>query len=267
MIETHIDSAVRIEDLSHTYIREDGSSIQALANINLTIPKGQFIAVVGPSGCGKSTLLNLIAGLIEPSKGKISIEGAPVSNALQAKRLAMVFQDPILLPWRDTIGNIQLPLELAGISRDAAIKAQEQVRLVMLEGFERGYPKELSGGMRSRVAIARALVLSPSILLMDEPFGSLDEITAYNLNIELLRIWEARKPTIVFVTHSISQAVFLADRVLVFSPRPGHIVEDMAITLQRPRTPDTLSSKEFVDLSILIRRSLNLKSVLNMKIS
>lgn len=265
MTEISIESAVKIEDLSHIYIRKDGSSLQALTDINLTIPKGQFLAIVGPSGCGKSTLLNLIAGLIEPGKGRISIEGEPVSSALRAKKLAMVFQDPVLLPWRNTISNIQLPLELAGISKDAATKAQEQVRLVMLEGFERSYPKELSGGMRSRVAIARALVLSPSILLMDEPFGSLDEITAYNLNIELLRIWEARKPTIVFVTHSISQAVFLADRVLVLSPRPGHIVGDIVITLQRPRPVDALSSKEFVDLNIAVRRSLNLNSVINME--
>jgi NitT/TauT family transport system ATP-binding protein len=256
--------AIKIRGLSHYYRRNDGSTTFALKNINLKIPQGQFIAIVGPSGSGKSTLLNLIAGLIKPSNGKISIEDAPVSIALRAKRLAMVFQDPVLLPWRDTLGNIQLPLELAGMfSEDAVTKAKEQVRLVMLEGFERSYPKELSGGMRSRVAIARALVLSPSILLMDEPFGSLDEITAYNLNMELLRIWEDRKPTIVFVTHSISQAVFLSDRVLVFSPRPGHIVGDISITLQRPRTPDTLSSKNFVDLNIAVRRSLNLNLVIN----
>jgi NitT/TauT family transport system ATP-binding protein len=251
-----LKSAIEIRKLSHTYIRKDGESVPALCDINLSIQNGEFIAIVGPSGCGKSTLLNLIAGLLRPSEGRISIEGATVTQALRRRLLGLVFQDPVLLPWRDTISNIQLPLELSGLLHEKRDQIQTLINLVMLEGFEHSYPRELSGGMRSRVAIARALVLSPNILLMDEPFGSLDEITAHNLNIELLRIWWEKRPTIVFVTHSISQAVFMADRVIVLSTRPGHVVAEVEIDLPRPRTSETLAQQRFVELNTKVRQGL-----------
>jgi NitT/TauT family transport system ATP-binding protein len=186
-----------------------------------------------------------------------------VSNAVRHRRLGLVFQDPVLLSWRDVKGNIQLPLELAGLLQDADSHIQSLIDLVRLQGFEHSYPKELSGGMRSRVAIARALVLSPAILLMDEPFGSLDEITTHVLNIELLRLWQERRPTVLFVTHSITQAVFLADRVIVLSPRPGRVIEEIPVTLPRPRTAETLSSRAFFDLTASVRNVLGLDSKIN----
>lgn len=251
-----MENVIEIRDLSHTYTRGDGVPVQALDDINLTIPRGEFIALVGPSGCGKSTLLNLLAGLLVPSTGSILIENSSVTEAVRNKRIGFVFQDPVLLPWRDTKSNIQLPLELSGSSKDDQNQIQALINLVMLKGFEHSYPRELSGGMRSRVAIARALILSPSILLMDEPFGSLDEITAHNLNTEVLRIWQERKPTIIFVTHSISQAVFMANQVIVLSQRPGHIVKEIAIDLPRPRTSETLSLQRFVEVNTLVRQEL-----------
>lgn len=249
-------SDVQIRDLSHTYVSRGGASVRALDNINLTILNGEFIAVVGPSGCGKSTLLNIIAGLLKPSEGSVLVDGATVADALRRRQLGLVFQDPVLLPWRDTKGNIQLPLELAHLLEQRKHQVQALIDSVMLRGFEHSYPRELSGGMRSRVAIARALVLSPSLLLMDEPFGSLDEITAHNLNLELLRIWEERKPTVLFVTHSISQAVFMADRVIVLSPRPGRVLNDVRVDIPRPRTSETLGSQHFVELNMLVRREM-----------
>ena len=251
--------AVEIQGVSHIYGQNNGAPIRALADINLTIYNGDFVSIVGPSGCGKSTLLSIIAGLLQPGEGYVLIEEASVEEALRRRRLAMVFQDPVLLPWRTTQENIQLPLELSASLPIDARQIQAQIKSVMLQGFESRFPKELSGGMRSRVAIARALVLSPSVLLMDEPFGSLDELTAQNLNLELLRIWEEQHPTIILVTHSISQAVFMSDRVIVLSPRPGRIVEDVNIDLPRPRTENTLSSERFLELSAIVRRALSVK--------
>lgn len=256
-------SAIKIRSLSHTYTKNDGALVHALTHINLAVVPGEFVAIVGPSGCGKSTLLSIVAGVIEPTEGSIAIEGESVSNAIRHRRLGLVFQDPVLLSWRDTKDNIRLPLELAGLLQDADSRTQSMIDLVRLQGFEHGYPKELSGGMRSRVAIARALVLSPAILLMDEPFGSLDEITTHVLNIELLRLWQERRPTVLFVTHSITQAAFLADRVVVLSARPGQIIDEVPVTLPRPRATETLNSRAFFDLTASVRHVLGLDSKIN----
>jgi NitT/TauT family transport system ATP-binding protein len=251
-----LESAITIQNLSHTYVTDDGQPRPALALINLTIKPKEFVAIVGPSGCGKSTLINLIAGLMEPTSGTISVDGAPVLEARKERKLGLVFQDPVLLPWRDITENIRLPLELSGLRNGQREEVQTLINLVMLGGFEHNFPRELSGGMRSRVALARALVLSPTILLMDEPFGSLDEITAHSLNRELLKIWAERRPTIVLVTHSISQAVFMADRVITLSSRPGSILRETAVDLPRPRTSDTLALAHFVELNTEVRQGL-----------
>ncbi len=210
---------------------------RALADLDLEIPSGQFMAIVGPSGCGKSTLLRLIAGLLEPTTGRLTVAGrSPLEARRQAARLAMVFQDPTLLPWRTVSDNVALPLELAGRSRrerDAAVAPV--LATVGLQDFARRYPAELSGGMRMRVSLARALVVEPELLLLDEPFAALDDITRQTLNDELLSLWRQRGWTGVFVTHNIAEAVFLSERVLVMSRRPGSIVADVAVPFPLPR--------------------------------
>lgn len=253
-----LESSIRIIDLSHTYTHENGEIVQALNNINLTLTKGEFVSIVGPSGCGKSTLMNIAGGLTEPTRGAVRIDEKPVLDALRMRKIGMVFQNPVLFPWRNTNENIRLPFELIGESSGSTgLKISALLDLVKLRGFGNSFPNELSGGMRSRVAIARSLALEPSILLMDEPFGSLDELTAHNLNIELLRIWSEKQPTVLFVTHSVSQSVFLSDRVIVLSPRPGRVIHDLKIELLRPRTEETLRSSEYIDLNGKVRESLN----------
>jgi NitT/TauT family transport system ATP-binding protein len=248
-------NAVQVRALSHSYPRSQGGQIEALQKIDLTVATGEFVALVGPSGSGKSTLLNSIAGIVQPVQGMVSVQGQPLREALRLRILGLVLQDPALFPWRNTEENIRLPLEIAGVSDDNKIQAM--IDLVMLRGFEKSYPRELSGGMRSRVAIARALVLSPVVLLMDEPFGSLDEMTAHALNQELLRLWHEQNLAILLVTHSISQAVFMADRILVLSSRPGRIMAEIVIDLPRPRTTATLASERFTELTARVRKVLS----------
>src|SRR2546425_2163850 len=232
--------------------------VRALANVTLEVERGEFVSLIGPSGCGKSTLLRLIADVLQPTGGSIEVRGGPAMRARLAREFGFVFQHPGLLLWRTAQANVSLPLEVGGWGRrhDPPHRPDELLSLVGLKGFEHAYPRQLSGGMQQRVSIARALVTGPPILLMDEPFGALDEITRDHLNQELLRIWEATGTTIVFVTHSIPEAVYLANRVFVFTPRPGRVQEEVAIELPSPRAPSMKDTPEFLRHTATLRRAL-----------
>ncbi len=224
----------------------------ALDDISFEIHGGEFVAVVGPSGCGKSTLLRVLAGLIPASSGEVWIGESRVHGT--RRDIGIVFQSPVLFPWRTVLENVLLPIDVQGLPRDSNIgKARELLALVGLRDFERHYPAELSGGMQQRVGIARALVHDPAILLMDEPFGALDAMTREHMNVELQRLWQARAKTVLFITHSIAEAVFLADRVVVMTPRPGRIAEVLDIDLPRPRSLDMMSTQPFGDYVRRIR--------------
>ena len=224
------------------------SGVQALGDLNLEISRGQFVSIVGPSGCGKSTFLRLVAGLDDPTSGELRVEGH------DALGLAFVFQDATLLPWRSVAHNVTLPLELR--REDADERVAQTLELVGLTDFAAAYPAQLSGGMRMRVSIARALVTRPQILLLDEPFGALDEITRQRLNEELLRLWQEDRWTGLFVTHNVSEAVFLSQRVLVMSARPGRILADIPIPFSYPRSPYLRSAPEFIRIANGISRQL-----------
>jgi NitT/TauT family transport system ATP-binding protein len=229
----------------------------ALKNIDLDIFRNRVTAFIGPSGCGKSTLLRVIGDLIQPTTGTVRVGGKPAHQARIDNDYGMVFQEAVLFDWRTIAKNISLPLELAGWERARRTeRVKEMVELVELGGFENHHPWELSGGMQMRVAIARALSFDPKLLLMDEPFGALDEMTRERLNLELLRIWEASGSTVVFVTHSITEAVFLSTRVVVMSPRPGRIAGLVDIDLPQPRTADTREEPRFFELATELRELL-----------
>ena len=232
--------------------------VQALANVSLEIERGELVALIGPSGCGKSTLLRLIADVLQPTSGSIEVRGGPAARARLAREFGFVFQHPGLLRWRTAEANVSLPLEVGGWGRRHAAphRPAELLELVGLKGFERAYPRQLSGGMQQRVSIARALVTGPRILLMDEPFGALDEITRDHMNEELLRIWAATGTTIVFVTHSIPEAVYLSSRVFVLAPRPGRVTDEVTIDLPLPRTPSVKDTPAFVKHTATLRRAL-----------
>lgn len=227
----------------------------ALEGLSLGVPVGSIAAVVGPNGSGKSTLLRLISGLLGPDEGQVVVDGSVVAGPDQ--RVGLAFQEPRLLPWRTLLDNVCLPMELSGwplaTRRERGLELLAQVRL---RGFEDAYPSQLSGGMGQRAGIARALVLEPPVLLLDEPFSALDALTRERLNLELLALWERTRPTILLVTHSIPEAVFLADRVLVLSARPGRVVADVPIDLRRPRSPATLDAAAFSDAAMQIRGAL-----------
>jgi NitT/TauT family transport system ATP-binding protein len=231
--------------------------VEALANINLSIRRKEFVCLLGPSGCGKSTILSLMAGLTMPSAGTVTIDGQSVDAARGNHRIGLVFQDAVLLPWRTVSENVSLPLEVLKIARrEREDRIKSALTLVGLAGFEQRFPHELSGGMRQRLGIARALSFDPQVLLMDEPFGALDAITRDNMSIELLRIWEHRQKTVVFVTHSISEAAYLSDRVVVMTPRPGRIAAIVDNPLARPRPLHIRDSTEFITLSRQLRNLL-----------
>lgn len=223
-----------------------GERLHALADVSLDIAEGEFVSLIGPSGCGKSTLLRVIADLLQPTAGAVEVHGKPADVARRERNYGMVFQSPVLYDWRTVERNVQLPLELMKVSKkERAERCRELLELVGLEEFAQRYPWQLSGGMQQRVAIARALSFRPSILLMDEPFGALDEMTRERLNMELLSIWSQTGTTIVFVTHSIPEAVFLSDRVVVMTPRPGRIEHIVQIDLPRPRGGEIREDERF----------------------
>ena len=224
------------------------SGVEALRDLNLEISRGQFVSIVGPSGCGKSTFLRLVAGLDAATSGELRVDGHDPLG------LAFVFQDATLLPWRSVAHNITLPLELR--REDADERVAQTLALVGLTDFAAAYPAQLSGGMRMRVSIARALVTRPQILLLDEPFGALDEITRQRLNEELLHLWQEDRWTGLFVTHNVSEAVFLSQRVLVMSARPGHLLADIPIPFPYPRSPYLRSAPEFIRIANGISRQL-----------
>jgi NitT/TauT family transport system ATP-binding protein len=231
----------------------------ALQGIELEIAEREFVSLIGPSGCGKSTLLRIIGDLVEPSAGTVVVNGKSARQARRDRDYGIVFQDPVLYDWRTVAKNVALPLEMARWSRQKRNdRVRKMLELVELQGFEGHRPWQLSGGMQQRVSIARALSFDPALLLMDEPFGALDEMTRERLNIELLKIWEASGSTIVFVTHSIAEAVFLSTRVVVMSPRPGRISELIPIDLQQPRIATTREEPHFFELVTRVREALHL---------
>jgi NitT/TauT family transport system ATP-binding protein len=233
----------------------------ALQEIDLDIHPGEFVSLIGPSGCGKSTLLRVIGDLISPSAGKVVLNGKSAHQARLDRDYGIVFQEAVLYDWRTIAKNIALPLELGSWDkRRRRERVAEMLQLVELDGFEDHYPWQLSGGMQQRVSIARALSFSPALLLMDEPFGALDEMTRERLNAELLRIWADTQSTIVFVTHSIAEAVFLSTRVVVMSPRPGRISSVVGIDLPQPRTAGTREEPRFFELVTQVREALHLGS-------
>ena len=246
---------VSLIGVSKQFATRAGIDIVALRDITLTIPRDQFVTLVGPSGCGKSTALKLISGITPPSEGEVRLNGQRLERP--SRKIGMVFQRPVLLPWRNVVDNVLFPIEMLGWSVQAyRDTAKRLIELVGLRGFENALPNELSGGMQQRASICRALIYDPEMLLMDEPFGALDAMTREDLSIELLRIWTERRKTVVFVTHSINEAVLLADRVLVMTARPGQVVMDVPITLPRPRSLSTEFTSEFKDYVQMIRNAI-----------
>ncbi len=221
-----------------------GGKVTALAPVHFDVGEGEFVCIVGPSGCGKSTLLKMLAGILRPSAGQLHLAGKPITGP--RPDIGVVFQAPMLLPWRTVLENVLLPAELQRLDmRQYEAEARKLLALVGLADFADRYPNELSGGMQQRAGICRALVHDPKVLLMDEPFGALDAMTREHMNIELQRIWSERRKTVIFVTHSLVEAVFLADRVIVMTPRPGRIQEIIDIQLERPRRPAMMSTEAF----------------------
>ncbi|MDQ6795172.1 MAG: ABC transporter ATP-binding protein [Chloroflexota bacterium] len=233
------------------------ASVSALEGIDLTIAGGEFVSLIGPSGCGKSTLLRIVGDLTAPSSGDIRVNGKPARQARLDRDYGMVFQAPVLMDWRTVARNIELPLEIMGFAKaERARRSAELLKLVELEGFAGRHPWELSGGMQQRVAIARALAFDPKLLLMDEPFGALDEMTRERMNLELMKIWRRTGTTIVFVTHSIPEAVFLSTRVVVMSPRPGRIAAILEVDLPQPRTAETREQDRYFERVTAVREAL-----------
>ena len=234
--------------------------VTALEGLDLVVEDGEFVSLIGPSGCGKSTLLRLIGDLLEPSSGVIRVNSKPARQARLDRDYGMVFQAPVLMDWRTISGNVELPLEIMGFTRaERSRRSTELLHLVELDEFGERHPWQLSGGMQQRVAIARALAAKPGLLLMDEPFGALDEMTRERQNLELINIWSQTGTTIVFVTHSIPEAVFLSTRVVVMSPRPGRVSRNVPIDLPQPRTAATRETTAYFELVTEVRTALRLQ--------
>jgi NitT/TauT family transport system ATP-binding protein len=249
-------AVIDVRSVGKTFTSQAGTTV-ALSDVTLSIASGEFVSIIGPSGCGKSTLLRIIGDLVEPSTGGVHVRGKSPRQARLDREYGIVFQTPVLYDWRTVIENVRLPLELGGRPRaEREERPPALLRLVGLDGFREHYPWQLSGGMQQRVAIARALALEPSILLMDEPFGALDEMTRERLNLELLHVCRQTAATVLFVTHSIAEAVFLSTRVVVMSPRPGRIVQIVDVDLPRPRTDQTRAWPRFFELVTIVRESL-----------
>ena len=256
MTMSQSEHAVEASSITKIFNRGKPNEVLALDNVSVTVERNQFITLIGPSGCGKSTLLRLMAALTAPTEGTVMVHGKPADQARLERDYGMAFQTAGLFDWRTVRQNIELPLQLMGWSKsERRERAEAMLKLVRLDGFGDHYPRELSGGMQQRVAIGRALSFSPSILLMDEPFGALDEITREHMQAELLRIWNETHTTVVFVTHSIPEAVFLSERVLVMSPRPGRISEEIAVNLGF-RDEDTRESPRFFEKVTAVREAL-----------
>lgn len=251
---------VDISGVAKIFNEGKDEQVVALEDINLTITPGEFVSLIGPSGCGKSTLLRLIGDLLEPSAGQLFVNGKSPHQARIDRDYGMVFQAATLYEWRTVSKNVQLPLEIMGYSKSEASRISEKwLNLVELAEFTKHYPWQLSGGMQQRVAIARALSFEPAILLMDEPFGALDEMTRERMNMELLSIWSQTQTTVIFVTHSIAEAVFLSNRVVVMSPRPGHIADDISIDIPTPRSFETREDPKYFEAVNRVRASLRSK--------
>jgi len=254
--ETERRPVVEIRDLSLTFATRDGP-VTALANIDLRIGEGDFVSLIGPSGCGKTTLLRAIADLEQPTGGAISVNGVSAREARLKRAYGYIFQAAALYPWRTIERNVTLPLEIMGVpAAERRERARRYLDLVNLAGFERKYPWQLSGGMQQRASIARALSFDPALLLMDEPFGALDEIVRDHLNEQLLRLWNKTDKTVVFVTHSIPEAVFLSTHIVVMSPRPGRIVDMIACDFPRDRTLDIRETSAFLEVAHRVREGL-----------
>jgi len=250
------EPVIEIDNLSLTFQTRD-APVYALSDVSLLVNRGDFVSFIGPSGCGKTTLLRVIADLEHPTGGRISVEGVSPHEARLRRIYGYVFQAPVLYPWRTVQRNITLPLEIMGLSRaERQKRAKHYLELVNLTGFEAKFPWQLSGGMQQRVSIARALSFEPDLLLMDEPFGALDEITRDHLNEQLLRLWERTEKTVVFVTHSIPEAVFLSSRIVVMSPRPGRIIDVIDCDLPKDRTLDIRETPEFLKIAHRVREGL-----------
>ena len=239
---------VEIKDLKKVFSGKGNEQVEALAGIDLSIADNEFVSIVGPSGCGKSTLMEIVGGLVEPTEGEVLIDERPINGPHPA--VGLVFQQESAFPWRSVLENVEFGLEMHGTSKEERRgRARELIELVGLQGFEDRYPGELSGGMRQRVAIARTLVMNPEVLLMDEPFGALDEQTRLILGDELLRIWSQTRSTALFITHSIEEAALLADRVVVMSARPGSVRKVVPVNLERPRDSTVVSTPEFGNIT------------------
>ncbi len=251
-------SVISISNIQKSFRTADGATVNALENINLDIAQGEFVSLIGPSGCGKSTLLRVIADLIQPTGGTVTVNGKPAAQARRDRDYGFVFQNATLYEWRSVIRNVMLPLEIMNFPKaERESRAREMLRLVELGDFADKFPYQLSGGMQQRVSIARALSFQPKILLMDEPFGALDEMTRERMNNELLRIWGSLQGmTVIFVTHSITEAVYLSSRVVVMSPRPGRIAQIIDVPLPRPRGPETRDMDDYFHLTSAVRHAL-----------
>jgi NitT/TauT family transport system ATP-binding protein len=251
----HAAPFICFDKVGKTFVTKTGDRVEAIRDISFAVPKNEFITIVGPSGCGKSTLLRMLAGLLPVTTGNVLIEDRPVKEPIAD--VGMVFQRPALLPWRNVLGNILLPAIIVGMDRTTALeRAHALLALVGLEDFAKKYPNELSGGMQQRVAICRALICRPMLLLMDEPFAALDAMTREDLSIELMRIWQHETKTVLFITHSIAEAVLLADRVVVISSRPGTVMTTIDVDIPRPRDIATTQCAEFLAYAGAVRAAI-----------